>query len=432
MTKATFDRCLFSLIILLGPFSITQWNKPFLVLILILSCMLLASMSMSDRGLSLHKTEVMVVGLYLTILAIGFVTLLISHMNPYGMLIDSNTLGRVFTVSVLSTMLVSGLSYMNSLDDIKFRALKNLFIIPGLIFALFGIYQTYCNYIGISFVIETRDWMHGVPANIRDVFPKRITSIAEEPSFLAPILVEFLILCFFLIERKWLKYSLLAMTLVLLLMTFSGGAYVNISLILFIAIVILLWKFPFGRLHLGVLVLVIACSSFLVIYGETLIDYVFTKLTHEASGGSSRGQFTSNLIGLFVSADTFSLMFGHGLTSLTYLSDFGMKTEDVIFRISNNMFIDIGWESGLIGVLLTIAMYGVLFTNGMKIQIGKSASLSLSLLLVFQLLITSLYRSEYISTHFIWMLILIFWVLRYEKLSLPIDMNHLNSKKGYE
>jgi len=430
MSKRLLDKWLFALIILLAPMSITMWNKIFLVVIFCLSGLLLISTFFSPSKVALAKSQAIVVTLYFVMFAVGFISLMVSIVQPFGMVVDSDTFGRIFTICVLFLMFLSGLSYMNSLNDKEFLKLRSLFLIPGLVFTFFGIYQLICNYTGMKFFIETRDWMHGVPLQVVHVFPKRLTSIAEEPSFLAPILVEFLILSAFLVVRPKRQYFLVGLSMCMLLMTFSGGAYVNTLSILIVATCLMLWKKPFGKLHISVIVGVIVTIILVLSFGQPLIEFAINKFTHEATGGSSRSQFMSNLTGLIFDANTFNMLFGHGLTSLSYLSDFGMHVEDVLFRISNNMFIDVAWESGLVGGLFVLSVYGILFAKGIKIQFKKNTSLSLSLMLVTQALITAFYRSEYISTHFIWVLIVIFWALRYEELNLNLKENISITKSG--
>lgn len=414
MTKEQMAKGLFTVIILLSPMSITMWNKPLLIVILFLSLCLLFVLSMSKSGANISHTEAWIIGAYVTIFAVGFGSLLLSATDLYGMLLDTDTFGRVFTVCVLSITLVAGTSYINSIGPMALGSLGRVFLYPGCVFIGFGFYQIYCNATGTSFLIETRDWMHGVPSQVRDVFPKRITSIAEEPSFLAPILVEFIILCAVLITKNGYRNLLIGASLGLLLMTFSGGAYVNIILILSLALLLMLWKYPIGKLHFFVGLFVVMSAIFLMTYGQVLIEFAISKFIHEASGGSSRAQFMSNLIGLTLDSDGLSLMFGHGLTSLSYLNDFGMRSEDVLFRISNNMFMDVIWESGLVGGILALFIFIVLFTQSFSLQKKMRTEISLSCLLVAHLFVTSFYRSEYISTHMVWVLMAIFWSLKYE------------------
>ena len=409
------NRVLFGCIMFAAPLSITPWNKFALVGVFLVSALLLVFMLAQSGRLLLNKVPLGIILCYLTMFLVGFLSLLNTSTEAYGVFISGDTLGRLFTVTTLSLMLLSGYVYLENSGPQQIQSLVPVWLLPGAVFVAFGVYQVYCNLTGKPFIIETRDWMHGMPAVIQNALPKRLTSIAEEPSFLAPILIEVLVLTLFVVKREWLRLGFAGTICVLLLLTFSGGAYANAAMLAGCTVAIILWRFKIGKIHFLLLIGAILGLALLFSIGQILIEFAVNKFVHEAEGGSSRAQFMRDLIDLQLNTGFSQLLFGHGLTSMSQLQEFGMRTEEVLFRISNNMFLDILWESGVIGLTLVASMFSILLSQGLQIQKQLQGRLSLSLLLTCQMLITGLYRSEYISTHLVWMLVLVMWAIRWEK-----------------
>ena len=197
MTLVSLKRSLFGTIIFLAPMSVTQWNKPLLVVILMLSLLLLGVIWGSDKGIRFSRLSLTVLFWYLSIFVVGFISLLVGVTDIFGILVNVDTLGRLFTIFTLLITLSAGFSYIDSADKTEIVKLAPLWLLPGAVFLFFGLYQIYCNATGQPFIIETRDWMHGVPMAIRDAIPKRVTSIAEEPSFYCPCIGRNLFNCGF-------------------------------------------------------------------------------------------------------------------------------------------------------------------------------------------------------------------------------------------
>ena len=408
------NRILFASLLFLAPMSVTPWNKFALVLVFAISGLITVTFLVSQGRLLIDRLPLTLIMCYVTMFMIGFLSLMIHSGATFGIFISPDSLGRLFTITTLVLALLAGYTFISNLTDAEMEKVRLLWLIPGMTFVLFGVYQVFCNVTGKPFFIETRDWMHGVPKIIQNAVPKRVTSIAEEPSFVAPILIEAFILSFFLIYRRAIRYAVLAIISALLLMTFSGGAYVNMLMISAVVVAIVFWRFPIGKAHLLIIFMATLAFGLLFLVGQILIEFAINKFLHEAAGGSSRAVFMSDLINLQLNATPFSMLFGHGLTSLSQLSEFGMRPEDVLFRISNNMFLDILWESGVTGLLSIIILFAVLLKQSISIQSRLQGRLSLSLLLTAQMIVTGMYRSEYISTHLIWMLLLVVWAIRWE------------------
>src|SRR5690606_3675494 len=111
--------------------------------------------------------------------------------------------GRIVMLS--STMAIITYIHKNSINDELFfqQVLKFYFFSCGIL-VFSGVWQILDVYLGfpIKFPFETRAHIHSASEEVRKAFGLRVTGFAEEPSYIAPFLNEFLILCIFLITNK--------------------------------------------------------------------------------------------------------------------------------------------------------------------------------------------------------------------------------------
>lgn len=257
--------------------------------------------------------------------------------------------------------------------------------------------------------------MHGVPQVLRSIIPNRITSIAREPNFYAPILIESIILARLIFSGFW-KYVFIFSTLVILVLTFSGGAYAHLILLLFFFIV---QRMSFtGKGLMSLLKIITVCLVFgLVAYMlfenevAILLDFIEAKTSTESSGASFRSQVMAAIFNEWSSSGLKSLIFGHGIGTLAFFSEISGDGVYLDFAITNNFYLDYLWDTGIVGIILFVVLWGYgisFFFNRRK----KSISFESGLLLFVSLLITGLYRSEYVTTHFSWVLALVIVIYR--------------------
>ncbi|GIU49902.1 hypothetical protein TUM4438_34520 [Shewanella sairae] len=290
------------------------------------------------------------------------------------------------------------------------RALKIAFGV-ALFFVLLGHWQFIGNLVGIPFFIETRDWMHGVPSAIRSVVPRRLTSIAEEPNFLSPLLIEYIILASLVIAGKKTKLIAYGLGIFVIIFSFSGGVYINaLLLVTCFGFLSLYRSLVSGRLKgqdLVFLFLVLLGLSILLSIGDILLDFLYYKFQGEAAGQSARSQFLSSLAMLISQSKAMELTFGHGMATMSVLTDFGLAKEEFLFRITNNFYLDMIWEGGFLGLTCVLLFFGYLLFIGFRHYLDNKY-FEAGLLLTIHMMITCLYRSEYLSSHFLWVVTLIF------------------------
>lgn len=398
------------LFLIMGPLSTTQWNKVVVVSIFFLASMVIFLSSLLSKKNRFWSLALYSSLCYVAAFVIALFAILLTREHLTGEYIDSVIIGRLFTfVTVL--MMVYLVNIWLASSDVKQleKALRVAFFVL-LVFIFLGILQFIGNLVGVPFFIETRDWMHGVPSAIRSVVPKRLTSIAEEPNFLSPLLIEYLIITGLVIARKDIKYTLYALGLFVVLFSFSGGVYINLLLLIFVYGVLSLFR----SLMKGVLkghdfVFIFGmflCFVFIIFVGDILLEFLYYKVQGEAAGQSSRGQFLVSLIQLIANSSFSQLLFGHGMGTMGVLTEFGLPKEDFIFSISNNFYLDMLWEGGFVGLGFIIMFFIQLLYHGLKGYMNDRY-IEAGLFLTVHMVITSLYRSEYLSTHFIWVLSLI-------------------------
>ncbi|EIL2908364.1 hypothetical protein LLT35_001886 [Vibrio alginolyticus] len=390
---------------LLAPLSVTKWNKVVLVVLFLSAALSVGYYFLLARKIKFEKYSLTTCGLFLAVFLVSLFSIVFNRDYLVTEYLRTVIIGRLFTFTALVLNLLVILMWLPSANEKSVKKLLYYGLFTTFTFVILGYWQLISKQLGIPFFIDTRDWMHGVPAALRSVFPSRITSIAEEPNFLSPILMECLILIALLIRSKFWSVVLLGMTTIIVVLSFSGGAYVNFALLCaFVFFYIFLKTATTGKTRISHFVIMLAVVFFIgviVYFGALFLEFIYYKLQHEASGGSSRSQFMISFSNLIAESSITQLIFGHGLGTMSVLDSFGMRSEDYLFRITNNYVLDMFWEGGAIGVFLIFSFFTALILPGIKHGF-LSRYYFLGALMGFQILVTSSYRSEYLSTHFTW------------------------------
>ncbi|SUI75478.1 Lipid A core - O-antigen ligase and related enzymes [Shewanella morhuae] len=394
-----------------GPFSITQWNKINILIIFILSSTTLLLTALLGRKLRFWLISFYPSLIYIFSFIVSLFALILTREYLTGEYFDSVIFGRLFTfITVSFVLFIINLWLSQVGNDELLRSLKITFSI-GFCFVLLGHWQFIGNLFGIPFFIETRDWMHGVPAAIRSVLPMRLTSIAEEPNFLSPLLIEYLILTGLVVNGVLIRFGAYALGLFVLVLSFSGGVYVNLILILaFYSILSLYRSFTLSKIKIRdfiFLFFIVLCFGLVISIGNILIDFISVKLQGEAGGQSGRSQFLLSLTQLISNSDFSQLLLGHGMATMSVLTAFGLPKDEFLFRITNNFYLDMIWEGGFLGLFLILMFFIYLLFIGIKSYLINKYY-EAGLLFTVHMMITCLYRSEYLSSHFLWVMTLIF------------------------
>lgn len=173
-----------------------------------------------------------------------------------------------------------------------------------------------------------------------------------------------------------------------------------------------------GKGLMSLLKIITACLVFcLVAYTlfenevAILLDFIEAKTSTESSGASFRSQVMTAIFSEWSSSGLKSLIFGYGIGTLAFFNEISGGNKNLDFSIANNFYLDYLWDTGVVGIILFVLLWGYgisFFFNSRK----KSISFESGLLLYVSLLITGLYRSEYVTTHFSWVLALVIVIYR--------------------
>lgn len=264
---------------------------------------------------------------------------------------------------------------------------------------------------GIPFLnIETRNRIHSMDGGVGLGF--RVTSIAEEPAYLVPNLIDLFIIVFYkavppLSNRPQIRGVLLAGIVGLLLFTLSLSAYCN-----FVFIILLMFVFmrrTRRKLLLGFLLSLLVVL--VVALGGDMIFAVLQRLHLKDLMASNRLQDGYlSVIHIFDDTSPFTILFGYGAKGFDYIrrSVFyvtGWLTGKPIATTSHVIFIDFFVEYGMIGVGLIIGLFCLLWHIATRVYrqgYGRVAQL-----LVVNLLVCCLYTSDYASPRFTIMIVFV-------------------------
>lgn len=386
---------------LLGPLSATFLDKQNLILLITVyfSCFLLI---LARQGVLYSSPLVkMFLTSYFLILFIstigGFtVSGVYSNDEQFGKM-----LSRTVTMSLgVVILLIVGDWVEKNQDKNNLILFLKLSLISTAVFAILGIYQVISYKYSLPF-IETRSLAYGTDFSTRESLGFRLTSIAREPNFYSPILFESLCLAFALLNRK-MFIIFFFLTLFLMFKTLSTGVYMHAVLFIFSI-------FVFSKLHIAykgsaLFLTSILLIAFLAINFDSLwLQYFLSKLDAEASGSSLRSNVYGAVFGAFLDGSIVNMLFGHGLNSLTSFNDFSNAYTNLNFAISNNLFLDFLWDSGFIGLGSYLVCTFLIFRSLSLVRGNNKYGFSAFMMFV-SLLISSLYRSEYTTTHFYWVL----------------------------
>lgn len=268
---------------------------------------------------------------------------------------------------------------------------------------LFGILQILNIVLGIPIPdIGTRTHVHSMSSDaiLSNVGFQlsRVTSLANEPSYLAPFLIDALILSLF-INKKIISLVLL----VVCVFTLSLGCYANIFLLLCYYVYLNIKSFNVKHLLLFVLIGVVA---FFLLYDfmTPFINVVLNRSELSFDAGvllqSSRIYVIwTALISLF-SGSFFNILFGFGPGSFEYLSSTSgyLPSGDLFYVTSNNLFVDILYEGGVVSLILIVCYFVALYKMTNKFPPTKDTILCK--LLIMHLMISSMYRADFVSIRF--------------------------------
>lgn len=271
-----------------------------------------------------------------------------------------------------------------------------IFVILG----LFGFWQILSTLTGIWCPdIDSRDYLYFASSlNI-----KRVTSLADEPSYLVPFLLDAFFIFLFLKKNR---IAVLLLILVLFSLSFAG--YLELFLLSISALLL-----SNSRHKIKIVLIFLICGIiFLSIFSEEiqLVRDIISSRQELQAGFSMKDTSRTAMIiyplqSFFREGNFVSILFGNGPGSFKYLFE---SHPDCLFTTSNCLYVDILYEGGVLSIVCVGIMFLIIWSifSKLKVRIDKREMLIIRLFLIhFSLM--AIYRGDYVSEHFFCVLLII-------------------------
>lgn len=348
--------------------------------------------------------------------------LIITLNDPiYSDYIKSTFVFRTLHVLLFFIILLYSDRIISNSIQCRLRKFLSVFVWGVIIFlGVFGIWQILGNLFGIWVPhIETRGDLYSA----RALGIGRVTSIADEPSYLAPFLIDAILILLYLKKKK---LSIL-LTLVLIF-SLSFGGFSEVVILLFAYL-----SFSSKKNLVKVVSIIIGVFVFLFIFFPNIIELATLIIQSRAElqegfdpSQTSRTAMIVYPISKWSEFDIISLLLGYGPGSSKYLLD--ANPNEALFTTSNNIYADLIYEEGIIGVTSFIILLIKLWMYFEKI---KKDNRIISRLFIIHIALSSLYRADYSGARYtaLFIIILIFYHL-FNLSGKSISISHLKTSNG--
>lgn len=400
MKKINFNDAIIFSIAFLGPLSITFLDKYNLILITFLVLIsILVQLKKSNLKFEICKeAKVFILG-YVIAIFFSFIGMLsnLGDFTNFNILISF--LSRLFTITIGLITLIIVSSWAANAKTYKLIYFIKMSFLITLIFLFFGIYQILSIKYGLPF-IETRSSVYGADYATQQELGFRLTSLAREPNFYSPLIFESLIISYLVLnKRKYIIFALI--TLYIMFKTYSTGVYIHFFLLLIFIFIVSNVKIVY-KIFL-VIFLVVLFKDNLSNYSYDIYDYATNKLLNEMEGNSLRSYVYITVINSLIGLDLIRMLFGNGINTLSNFGDITGNFNLQNVSVSNNLYLDFFWDSGLLGLFSIVFTFIYLFVSKFKKRFYNKYFFC-TLCLLLSLLLTSMYRSEYTTSHFFWVI----------------------------
>lgn len=370
---------------------------------------------MKGNPIKLDRFEVNTILLFIIPIMLSFLGIFISLFTinnvEYIQYITENLPTRLLLIMANITIIVGLLSIT---DNWRFERIRNLikkYYYGVLIFATVGVWQFIHFLLGIPYLdIQTRSHIHSVDRARTFFINGRLTSFAAEPSYLAPIVIDLMIISF-LVSKKPMRPFLIG--LFVLIFSYSGGGYLNLFILIpFFIIGYLKYKgYKLQKKHARIIAISFVVGVLTVIkYKAEIYDLAYPVLgrldTLFDINKHSRMFMIFMPFSWVLEGNIISALFGYGPKSYSYLrlTKF-LPSGRSVHVTSNNLFADTVFELGYVGFVSYVAMFGRFILISFK-KIYNNKSYFIAMMLSVHIVATSIYRADFMQSRF-WVLIFI-------------------------
>lgn len=244
LNKIKFNKLIFAIFFFLAPFTVSGYYQnitpigPTSVLIMGLVFVYTLIYLLKKRYISLDRFEFKVIFLFLFPIIFSFIGILFQVLTNnnihYNVYMKSDLFNRLILIAFNITILTGLLNITKKWSLEKIKNLIKYYYYGVFLFSLIGFWQFLHFLFDIPYLnIETRSFVYGV-SSFNFIIGKRLTSLANEPSFFAPLIID-LVLLALILKKKPFKTIILGVFL--LMFSYSAGGYFNFSIVIFASIV---------------------------------------------------------------------------------------------------------------------------------------------------------------------------------------------------
>ena len=383
---------------------VTVFNRIALAIVFFLFLfVLLLKIRQSTVKLNLAIEDLRILFLfYLFIIAsfavVGFFNLFFLGMSYIEYFPEKH--GRMINIIIYLTIFLFIVNERNN-GKISTKTLFRAYTTGCCILLFFGLWQIFYFVFHVPFPnFETRTHIHST----EDVFylpfmTRRVTSIAREPAFLMPFLIDAIVILFYTTK----KYLFIILFMLVLFYSLSLAGYVNIFLISTIMLFIAKKTMKTHLIKIGVLLF----GTYIFFLFQNVFVSVFQRLNPNAlfTTGRLQNSILSIRYMLF-EAPLFNIIFGFGPNGMGYIRNCIYETTGWLISVTTHViFVDFFVEHGLIGVVVISLLFYNLFLLSTKVY-SKTGN-RLGQVLCLNLIITSLYTADFTSPRFTAIIILL-------------------------
>lgn len=306
--------------------------------------------------------------------------------------------GRIFHVFSYLFIFTYVHAYLKVDSGIRINILKTYTWGIVLILGLFGFWQLLGNFGIWCPDVETRDSLYFA----RNLGISRITSIASEPSYLVPFLLDGILISVFL--RKKVISIFLA---IVLLFSLSFGAYMEIIILTFSYFILSTTRqrtIFFTIIGIVILIVILMFPEFISLAIEIINSRQELQSGFDVRDTSRTAMIAYPIMVLFHS-DILTIFFGNGPSSFKFLN---ASDDDAIFSTSNNIYVDLLYEGGIVSFLCLILLAVYFWRLISSLKVTNSLDKLLVKLFLIHIALSSFYRADYASERFTVLLLIVY------------------------
>lgn len=318
-----------------------------------------------------------------------------------------NPLGRIFNLVGATAVIFYMSSSVRIANLLKWYFYSCSIIVGSALWHALDLYTS----LPINFPFETRSLVHSASSIVS--IEGRLTGLAQEPSYLASYLVDFWIFSLVVFhQNKRLLVIFRTLCAILVFLTYSPSAYLSFSAIIVVEMFLRVQR----KNKLSVLlfsIVAILGAPILIVYFQGLNIEALTYFTDRVENAGDSGRFfviVESIRTLVNDGSMFRLLFGNGLKSFELLQTWN---PDVNVVTSNNLYVDVFFESGVIGLAILLSFYVYVLKKIKRINVFQFRIFAY--LILVNLFLSGFYRADYATLRFFLLFFFVFSFIQYRR-----------------